>query len=112
VFDGPFQRVRRHGGWLADATLTGRSLRDVRSILGAHYLSRDALAQSALRKLEQGTYSQTISQTVPGCYTAKIDKGSLRPRYLGDNRVIGDPLVGVHKKLLLSDQMLTPCANR
>jgi hypothetical protein len=45
--------------WLAEcteaeiATITGHSLRDVRSILDAHYLHRDpALAESAIRKLE------------------------------------------------------------
>jgi integrase len=38
------------------ATITGHSLRDVRSILDAHYLHRDpALADSAIRKLEMGT---------------------------------------------------------
>lgn len=38
------------------ATLTGHSLRDVRSILDAHYLSRDpALAKSAIAKLETRT---------------------------------------------------------
>ncbi len=38
------------------ATITGHSLRDVRSILDAHYLHRDpALAESAIRKLEKGT---------------------------------------------------------
>ncbi len=38
------------------ATITGHSLRDVRSILDAHYLHRDpALAESAIRKLERGT---------------------------------------------------------
>jgi predicted transcriptional regulator len=38
------------------ATLTGHPLRDVRSILDAHYLSRDpALAESAVRKLEART---------------------------------------------------------
>lgn len=38
------------------ATLTGHSLRDVRSILDAHYLARDpALAESAIRKLEKRT---------------------------------------------------------
>jgi integrase len=38
------------------ATITGHSLRDVRSILDAHYLHRDpALAESAIRKLEQNT---------------------------------------------------------
>lgn len=35
------------------ATITGHSLRDVRSILDAHYLNRDPkLAESAIRKLE------------------------------------------------------------
>jgi integrase len=38
------------------ASVTGHSLRDVRSILDAHYLHRDpALAESAIRKLEKGT---------------------------------------------------------
>jgi integrase len=38
------------------ATITGHSLRDVRSILDAHYLHRDpALGESAIRKLERRT---------------------------------------------------------
>jgi integrase len=38
------------------ATITGHSLRDVRSILDAHYLHRDpVLAENAIRKLERGT---------------------------------------------------------
>ena len=38
------------------ATITGHSLRDVRTILDSHYLSRDpALAESAIRKLERRT---------------------------------------------------------
>jgi integrase len=38
------------------ATITGHSLRDVHSILDAHYLHRDpALAESAIRKLEKRT---------------------------------------------------------
>jgi integrase len=38
------------------ATITGHSLRDVRSILDANYLHRDpALAEAAIRKLERGT---------------------------------------------------------
>src|SRR5207244_11832511 len=38
------------------ATITGHSLRDVRSILDAHNLYRDpALAESAIRKLEKRT---------------------------------------------------------
>jgi integrase len=37
------------------ATITGHSLRDVRSILDANYLHRDAaLGESAIRKLERG----------------------------------------------------------
>ena len=37
------------------ATITGHSLRDVRSILDANYLHRDpALAESAIKKLERG----------------------------------------------------------
>lgn len=36
------------------ATITGHSLRDVRSILDAHYLHRDlALGERAIRKLEK-----------------------------------------------------------
>jgi hypothetical protein len=38
------------------ATITGHSLRDVRSILDANYLHRDpALGESAIKKLERGT---------------------------------------------------------
>ncbi len=38
------------------ATISGHSLRDVRSILDAHYLNRDpALAVSAIQKLERRT---------------------------------------------------------
>lgn len=40
------------------ATITGHSLREVRSILDSNYLHRDpALAESAIRKLEKGTNS-------------------------------------------------------
>jgi integrase len=40
------------------ATITGHGLRDVRSILDAHYLYRDpALAESAIKKLEKRTNS-------------------------------------------------------
>jgi integrase len=49
------------------ATITGHSLRDVRSILDAHYLARDpALGDSAIAKLERRkmrTRWQPISQT-------------------------------------------------
>jgi integrase len=38
------------------ATITGHSLRSVRTLLDTHYLNRDpALGESAIRKLEQGT---------------------------------------------------------
>jgi integrase len=44
------------------ATITGHSLRDVRSILDAHYLHRDrALAESAIGKLETG-YAQRLAE--------------------------------------------------
>jgi integrase len=53
------------------ATVTGHSLGDVRSILDA-YLHRDKeLAESAIRKLETRTNSQTVSQTVPECSQRK-----------------------------------------
>ncbi|MBJ7543936.1 hypothetical protein JDN41_10215 [Rhodomicrobium udaipurense] len=38
------------------ATLTGHSLRDVRTILDSHYLARDpTLGEAAIRKLEKRT---------------------------------------------------------
>lgn len=47
------------------AAVTGHSLRDVRSILDSHYLSRDpALAENAIRKLEAGT---KIPDRAPDC---------------------------------------------
>jgi hypothetical protein len=40
------------------AAITGHSLKDVQDILDRHYLSRDqALAETAIRKLETGTRS-------------------------------------------------------
>ncbi len=48
------------------ATITGHGLRDVRSILDAHYLHRDrALAESAIRKLEMG-YAQRVTEAKTG----------------------------------------------
>lgn len=48
------------------ATITGHALRDVRSILDAHYLNRDpALGESAIRKLEKRTPIANCSPTVP-----------------------------------------------
>jgi integrase len=48
------------------AAITGHSLRDVRSILDAHYLHRDqALAESAIRKLEMG-YAQCFAEAKTG----------------------------------------------
>ena len=53
------------------ATLTGHSLRDVRSILDAHYLSRDqALAESAIRKLEMG-YAKGAAAIKAGTESSK-----------------------------------------
>ena len=41
-------------------SITGHSLRDVRSILDAHYLHRDpALAKAAISKLEMGYARKT-----------------------------------------------------
>jgi integrase len=46
------------------ATITGHSLRDVRSILDAHYLHRDIeLARSAITKLEMGYAKQAGAKT-------------------------------------------------
>jgi integrase len=46
------------------ATITGHSLRDVRSILDAHYLHRDVeLARSAITKLEMGYAKQAGAKT-------------------------------------------------
>ena len=53
------------------ATITGHSLRDVRSILDAHYLHRDqALAESAIRKLEMG-YAQQLAKAKTGTDSTK-----------------------------------------
>ena len=53
------------------ATITGHSLRDVRSILDAHYLHRDpALAESAIRKLELG-YAQGLIEVRTGTESTK-----------------------------------------
>jgi integrase len=53
------------------ATITGHSLRDVRSILDAHYLNRDqALAESAIRKLEMG-FAQRVAETKAGTKPSK-----------------------------------------
>ena len=44
------------------ATITGHTLRDVRSILDAHYLHRDpALAEGAIRKLERRTKNSQMN---------------------------------------------------
>jgi integrase len=47
------------------ASISGHSLRDIRSILDAHYLHRDpGLAESAIRKLEKRTKGAKILPTV------------------------------------------------
>jgi integrase len=49
------------------ASITGHSLRDVRSILDAHYLHRDsALAESAITKLEMGYAKPAEAKTGTG----------------------------------------------
>ena len=50
------------------ATITGHSLRDVRSILDAHYLHRDIeLARSAITKLEMGYAKSGIADENETC---------------------------------------------
>ena len=66
--------VRTDGAILAKAeiaTITGHSLRDVRSILDAHYLHRDReLAESAIRKLEMGD-AQRLAEVKAGTDSTK-----------------------------------------
>ena len=53
------------------ASITGHSTRDVRSILDAHYLHRDqALAESAIRKLEMG-YAGATAEAKTGTESPK-----------------------------------------
>ena len=53
------------------AAITGHNLRDVRSILDAHYLHRDqALAENAIRKLETG-YALRTAETKTGTNSTK-----------------------------------------
>ena len=53
------------------ATISGHSIRDVRSILDAHYLHRDqALAESAIRKLELG-YAKGMIEARTGTESTK-----------------------------------------
>jgi len=53
------------------AAITGHSIRDVRSILDAHYLHRDqALAETAIRKLEIG-YAESIGAAKTGTESTK-----------------------------------------
>ena len=48
------------------ATITGHSLRDVRSILDTHYLHRDpALGESAIRKLETRSEVRNWREELP-----------------------------------------------
>jgi integrase len=60
-------RLALAGGTEAEiATITGHRLRDVRSILDAHYLHRDpALGESAIRKLERRTISPNQAPNRP-----------------------------------------------
>src|SRR5262249_44260034 len=60
------------------ATITGHSLRDVRSILDAHYLHRDIeLARSAITKLEMG-YAKRAAGTTEISVTNVVTKSSVR----------------------------------
>jgi hypothetical protein len=54
------------------ASITGHSLRDVRSILDAHYLHRDPeLARAAIHKLEMG-YAKRAQETRTGTNSSKM----------------------------------------
>jgi integrase len=58
------------------ATITGHSLRDVRSILDAHYLHRDIeLARSAITKLEMGYAKRTGLSSVSVTEVSKCAVG-------------------------------------
>jgi hypothetical protein len=53
------------------ASITGHSLRDVRSILDAHYLHRDPeLARTAIHKLEMG-YAKRLREVRTGTDSPK-----------------------------------------
>jgi len=57
------------------ATITGHSLRDVRSILDLHYLARDpALAESAIAKLETRTKNSQPTAQLAKAVTTKTEK--------------------------------------
>ena len=68
-FRGAYNKVSsipegHRAGGLDIATITGHSLKDVRSILEANYLCRDPqLGENAIHKLETRTKLQTESQT-------------------------------------------------
>jgi integrase len=54
------------------ATITGHSLRDVRTILDSNYLNRDpALGESAIRKLERGTRISNRVSNRSGMFSSK-----------------------------------------
>ena len=64
------------------ATITGHSLRDVRSILDTHYLYRDAaLAESAIRKLEKRKESPKLTSKRSVMFWREI--GKIRARSTG-----------------------------
>jgi integrase len=57
------------------ATITGHSLRDVRTILDSNYLSRDpALGESELRKLERRTKSSNRLSNRPKMFSSEKGK--------------------------------------
>ena len=59
------------------ATISGHSLRDVRSILDAHYLHRDpALGESAIRKLEQHGRGTNFPDQAPDRATRDTKEGA------------------------------------
>jgi hypothetical protein len=66
------------------SSITGHSLRDIRSILDSHYLHRDpALAESAIRKLETGRKFPNIAGPRYYYGPAPVYYGGPAPVYYG-----------------------------
>ena len=80
------------------ATITGHSLRDVRSILDSNYLHRDpALGRAAIHKLERGTkISQLNSQPE---FASQLDERKKRCKINGWGTWIRTKIDGVESSL-------------
>jgi hypothetical protein len=87
------EEARSHG-WLSEiAAITGHSLRDVRSILDAHYLHRDPeLARHAIHKLamDYARRSQrrpTIPRMTPKWSDQLVGESGFEPRLTGQSQL-------------------------